>query len=778
MKYRLGREQSAYGPYVTVWERRSRWTVTLLLLLSALMIRPAVAQTIGSAGGITTPRVPTIDINNNVTLRAQDAAGDGNLINLIGSDAKNQVHVGGGAARAVSLDNSMAVNQGVFSSGAYVDVPATNSSFTGGVENCMQKWHIYTLAANSTITLACSNTGTVSQTLEYLFYQPATGSTYTYTFTAGNGATLLGDTPTACASNGCVDQVEVTWVAPQNNYIINLKKANIGGVATCPAGQTCYYVSASTGADTNAGTSPSAPWASLSKANSVLSTLNPGDEILFKAGDTWTASSSNVEFKFGDTTAHAATGSASKPIIISTYGTARAVFDMGNVNSACFSARQAPYAFKYVTLSNIECRHAFAQGVSFITSGGKYPGITVQNFYIHNVGPGCSTSNTACVGNANEIPPDWAASTAYTSTGANNLIYPLTNNAGGYWFIETVSSCTSGTTYPTFPQTAGGTVTDGTCTWQNTGLQYGYKNALDFEDTGVAADGVHFLNNIVQWMGGHNCVEVHYDTGAVLVQGNVVGPGCVHGGIDVKGVGNAAASPPVLAQILSNTSTCGYSRTLCGCQQSGGNCSSNMTPAFYTHNEVTTASENVIYQENVAYDSGIGFQMYANAGVSPASSTRCYNSTSNVCPIQAKFYNNDAYLPTGISNSYGILVGCGGNGPAAPCTASSIDTRNNIFDGAGSYSVNVVSGYGTEKEDYNDIGGAQGSPGFTFNGSTTRGLHDLYCSPVGSCSGSSAYPKYVNAAAYPPNLNLQSGSPCLGTGLTGLTTGNNDIGAF
>ncbi|WP_430814939.1 T9SS type A sorting domain-containing protein [Carboxylicivirga sp. RSCT41] len=46
-----------------------------------------------------------------------------------------------------------------------------------------------------------------------------------------------------------------------------------------------YYVSSSDGNDTNAGTSPEDPWASLSRASEQL--LNPGDSVLFKCGDTF-----------------------------------------------------------------------------------------------------------------------------------------------------------------------------------------------------------------------------------------------------------------------------------------------------------------------------------------------------------------------------------------------------------------------------------------------------------------------------------------------------------
>jgi hypothetical protein len=52
---------------------------------------------------------------------------------------------------------------------------------------------------------------------------------------------------------------------------------------------TTYYVSSSTGNDANSGTSTSAPWKSLSKVVSKMSTFKPGDNILFKRGDVWIA---------------------------------------------------------------------------------------------------------------------------------------------------------------------------------------------------------------------------------------------------------------------------------------------------------------------------------------------------------------------------------------------------------------------------------------------------------------------------------------------------------
>ena len=66
---------------------------------------------------------------------------------------------------------------------------------------------------------------------------------------------------------------------------------------------------------------------------------------------------------------------------------------------------------------------------------------------------------------ANTQQSDWAANTVY-KRGAG--IKPTTNNAGGYVFTATQHGRgTSGATSPTFPQTPGQTVTDGTVVWTN-----------------------------------------------------------------------------------------------------------------------------------------------------------------------------------------------------------------------------------------------------------------------------------------------------------------------
>jgi hypothetical protein len=261
----------------------------------------------------------------------------------------------------------------------------------------------------------------------------------------------------------------------------------------------------------------------------------------------------------------------------------------------------------------------------------------------------------------------------------------------------------------------------------------GYLNQLDFEDFGQGADGVQFLNNVVKWCGGHNCLEVHEDSGPVVVQGNVVGPGCVHGCIDTKGVG----TPSAPATIASNTATCGASQNLCGEPPN----TSNPSPAFYFENPYTPKAA-INYSLNLAYDSGVGFQIMGGgcaAGHSP-----CSNAVT--------MYNNTVYVP---ADAFAIYSD-GGN-------VTTIDARNNILDG-GATSMSNVS---MSAEDYNDVGGSQGSSGFTINGSSATGGSDKL----------NMNPMYVDSGSTPPDMHLQTASPLINAGQKGLTS-NPNIGAY
>ena len=74
-----------------------------------------------------------------------------------------------------------------------------------------------------------------------------------------------------------------------------------------PASAKTYYVSQSTGSDSNSGLTSAVPWKTLAKASTAV--LNAGDAILLKCGDTW---SEELQPK--------GSGTAGNPIYIGAYG--------------------------------------------------------------------------------------------------------------------------------------------------------------------------------------------------------------------------------------------------------------------------------------------------------------------------------------------------------------------------------------------------------------------------------------------------------------------------
>lgn len=80
-------------------------------------------------------------------------------------------------------------------------------------------------------------------------------------------------------------------------------------LVSCLASATDYYISSSGDDINNTGLSSSSPWKTLSKVNSIFSSINPGDRILFKRGDTF----------FG-TLNITKSGTLTNPIIIGSFG--------------------------------------------------------------------------------------------------------------------------------------------------------------------------------------------------------------------------------------------------------------------------------------------------------------------------------------------------------------------------------------------------------------------------------------------------------------------------
>jgi hypothetical protein len=138
----------------------------------------------------------------------------------------------------------------------------------------------------------------------------------------------------------------------------------------------------------------------------------------------------------------------------------------------------------------------------------------------------------------------------------------------------------------------------------------GYVAQIDFSDYTQGQNGVQILNNTIWDVGGHNAMHVHYDTSPnVLVQGNIVGPGCIHNCIDTKGING---------QVKNNIATCPASSAR------GAQCSS-VDAGFYSENTYVSGSTSPTWIGNIAHDIALGFQV--QSAVTP----RLYNNT--VCNV-------------------------------------------------------------------------------------------------------------------------------------------------
>jgi hypothetical protein len=239
-----------------------------------------------------------------------------------------------------------------------------------------------------------------------------------------------------------------------------------------------------------------------------------------------------------------------------------------------------------------------------------------------------------------------------------------------------------------------------------------YSNQLEFLEYGYHADGVKFLNNRVGSCGGHNCIQVHGDTGSPLVKGNTC-YGWQHNCIDLKAVKGAVVADNVVQ----------------GPGPGGA--------AYYLENTAIPAAD-VTWQGNVAYNVNNGIQCEGGGGT--LSQT-----------VTCRAYNNTLYLGVGSA----IVTG-------SDCTQPiNWDVRNNILDtGNATYTPSSCSNR-SMTWDYNDDCGTAGTCTSGY-----KGVHDL----------NGLNPNYVDASA--ADFRLTASSPCSGAGLTGLTPGNNDMGAY
>lgn len=137
----------------------------------------------------------------------------------------------------------------------------------------------------------------------------------------------------------CPSPWDQQWASPQDTEI---KKS-----------RTVYYVSSSSGNDSNSGMSPNSPWKTLGKVNKK--TFLPGDIILFKRGDRWNESLvPSTSGKKGSPILYGAYGGEKERPIIETnrWGQEAALLVVGK---------------NYLTFNNLDTRNAIF-GIQIINS--------------------------------------------------------------------------------------------------------------------------------------------------------------------------------------------------------------------------------------------------------------------------------------------------------------------------------------------------------------------------------------------------------------------------
>jgi len=171
-----------------------------------------------------------------------------------------------------------------------------------------------------------------------------------------------------------------------------------------------YYVSSS-GNDGWTGISESTPWKTITKVNSVLTSLKPGDRILFKRGDI-----------FHGTLNIACSGIAGNPLIIGAYGSgANPVISGFTTLTSWSSAGNGIY--KSPLASTMTINMVAVNGIP--RALGRYPNKGYLNFESH-------VTNTSITDNELGSTPNWTgAELVIRRTRYEMYRCPITNHSGG-----------------------------------------------------------------------------------------------------------------------------------------------------------------------------------------------------------------------------------------------------------------------------------------------------------------------------------------------------------
>ncbi|RKR75874.1 choice-of-anchor Q domain-containing protein [Frondihabitans australicus] len=204
-------------------------------------------------------------------------------------------------------------------------------------------------------------------------------------FTALAAAAAVAAALTGATALGVVAPAQADPLSPQTGA-----RVTTSGNPTAPSGSHVYYVDSTSGSDTNTGLSATSAWKTLARVTSA--TLNPGDVVAFKRGETFTGSATI-----------SAAGTTAKPIVVTAFGSGAQpiLTNPGQLNMLVLNA------------ANIQVQNlAFQNGATFTTGLGD------TNY--ENSGAVVVTSN-----GANDLVQD----STFTSVGLGVKLYGLGSQA-------------------------------------------------------------------------------------------------------------------------------------------------------------------------------------------------------------------------------------------------------------------------------------------------------------------------------------------------------------
>ncbi|WP_421896743.1 DUF7594 domain-containing protein [Marinoscillum sp.] len=205
------------------------------------------------------------------------------------------------------------------------------------------------------------------------------------------GFTLERKTTDSFAEIGTLDENTTSFtdqsVNPATTYVYRIKAFNAGGssaysneIVVTTDDPASYYVDATAGDDSNAGTSESLAWKTLGRVSSH--TFKPGEKILFKAGSVW-----NERLTLNGS------GGEGSPITVDMYGNGnKPIFNGGGGNQGLPTVLLENE--QYWEINNLEITNSDGSptyqsnlwGIRVdVTESGEFNHIYIRDCYIHMI---------------------------------------------------------------------------------------------------------------------------------------------------------------------------------------------------------------------------------------------------------------------------------------------------------------------------------------------------------------------------------------------------------